>query len=208
MAINVLIYCGYRLFAEGLQKLLEEDKSMRIVGIHAGDEGVSGILQNDPDVIVADLPSCNFLVNNYEKKLPAKTILITDDRKAPFGNGGLQKLIAKGLVGIFHKSYDSDLLKKAIATVHAGELWIDRKTLTESLSSSQNAHKKISLTKKEKEILDCICEGMTNKETAEKLSISELTVKSHCNHLFKKFGVSNRLKLALLASQMDPSRLA
>jgi DNA-binding NarL/FixJ family response regulator len=65
------------------------------------------------------------------------------------------------------------------------------------------------LTKKEMEILHYLCSGFTNKEMSQKLSISEPTVKSHVNHLFKKFGVSNRLKLAICASKIksDPDEL-
>ena len=69
------------------------------------------------------------------------------------------------------------------------------------LSHQNKPHIDYHITKKEKEILNYVCAGFTNKEVANKLYISEQTVKSHCNHLFKKFGVTNRTKLALFAQK-------
>ena len=86
---------------------------------------------------------------------------------------------------------------QAIKVVHSGELWLDRKMLKGVIHQMNPSEKKVSLTKKEKEIVSLICEGLRNKEIAQKLNISEQTVKSHCNRIFKKVGVSDRLQLAL-----------
>jgi DNA-binding NarL/FixJ family response regulator len=67
--------------------------------------------------------------------------------------------------------------------------------------------KKIDLSKKEKEIVSLICHGCRNKEIAQRLDISEQTVKSHCNRIYKKVGVSDRLQLALYTHKLWPGQI-
>jgi DNA-binding NarL/FixJ family response regulator len=67
--------------------------------------------------------------------------------------------------------------------------------------------RKIDLTRKEKEIVSLICHGYRNKEIAQKLAITEQTVKSHCNRIFKKVGVSDRLQLALYTHKIWPGHI-
>ena len=84
--------------------------------------------------------------------------------------------------------------------VIAGELWFDNKVIQTSLCVVRGSGREMPLTQREAEILRFICEGYSNKAIAETLNISEQTVKTHCNHLFKKFEVTSRLKLALRAT--------
>ena len=95
-------------------------------------------------------------------------------------------MITNGLGGILAPDAESELLQKAIKKLHEGELWLDRHTMHDVLSRQETRKREINLTKKEIEILNHVCSGMTNKEIAQALYISEQTVKSHCNHLFKK----------------------
>ena len=82
-------------------------------------------------------------------------------------------------------------LLRAIRTVVTGEMWIDHETIRKSLCSSEQARCDLNLTKREKQVLNYVCDGASNKEIAQKLYVTEQTVKSHCNKLFKKFGVGN-----------------
>jgi DNA-binding NarL/FixJ family response regulator len=132
-----------------------------------------------------------------------KCVLLLNDKEMSLDGSDLRLMISEGLGGLLPKDSDSKMFRKAIKKLNEGELWIDRQTLKEVFSSKQ-VSQKVQLTKKEIEILECICEGLTNKEIASKLFICEQTVKSHCNHLFKKFGVTSRLKLAISA----PSHLS
>lgn len=61
----------------------------------------------------------------------------------------------------------------------------------------------LKLTKKQEAIIDCLKQGMSNKEIAEKRCISEVTVKMHIHALFLKFGVKSRLQLVLKANEME-----
>jgi DNA-binding NarL/FixJ family response regulator len=97
-------------------------------------------------------------------------------------------MITAGLGGLLPRESDSRLFRKAIKKLHEGELWIDRQTLKEVFSSKQ-VSQKIKLTKKEIEILDCICEGLTNKEIASTSCISVSRQSSHIVIIFLRNSV-------------------
>jgi DNA-binding NarL/FixJ family response regulator len=133
-----------------------------------------------------------------------KIILIGDRTLRFIADKQLKELVLRGVVGILPPSADSELLRKALKAVSSGELWLDRHTLMKILTSMRHQEKGISLARREKEIVFHICQGYRNKEIAQKLSISEQTVKSHCNRIYKKLGVSDRLQLALYSYKIWP----
>jgi DNA-binding NarL/FixJ family response regulator len=197
MEVNVAICCQIHLYAEGICKLLEEDDEINVLGVAANNGDIEDLIDMHPDIIVADLVNCKKVI----ELLPSterKCVLLLNDKEISLDGGDLRLMITEGLGGLLPKESGSRLFRKAIKKLNEGELWIDRQTLKE-VFSSKKVSQKVQLTKKEIEILECICDGLTNKEIAGKLYICEQTVKSHCNHLFKKFGVTSRLKLAVSA---------
>lgn len=207
MRINVLICCQTYLFAEGLKMLLEGDDEIKVIGVASDEDDVKKKLRLSQDVVIADQASYK-TITGIRKEEPFKILLINDNSSFSLPYRDLQDVVSKGLVGIISNNSDSELLKKAIKTVHSGELWIDRKTINKSLHRGNGEKREMHLTKKEMEILHFLCAGYTNREISERLSITEPTVKSHVNHLFKKFGVSNRLKLAISASSIESGQLS
>ncbi len=113
----------------------------------------------------------------------------------------LLNFISKGLVGILPPMTDYSQLKKAIKSVISGELWFERKELQDLVSSmeSESVKKRPLLTEMEIEIVKMICQGNSNKEIMKKLKVTEQSVKSHLNRIYKKTGVSDRLQLAVFA---------
>jgi DNA-binding NarL/FixJ family response regulator len=204
MSINVMIFGRTYLFAEALAKLLESFSDMHIVVSEFTCEPLQLndlLAKSSFDILVTDDPVCCNLINQeVVKKLPR--VLRLSDQENFLIYDELRELMKNGLFGIMPKNGDSVLLKKAITKLQAGEIWLDHKTIGCLLTSSENGKSNITLTKKEKEILKYVCSGETNKSIADKMNVSEQTVKSHCNHLFKKFGVPNRVKLALAGSKI------
>jgi DNA-binding NarL/FixJ family response regulator len=85
-----------------------------------------------------------------------------------------------------------------VKSVFAGEFWLERKVVGQILSHAAAGRKeKEMLTGAERGVASLICLGYKNKEIAQKLNITEQTVKSHCNHIYKKVEVSDRLRLAI-----------
>lgn len=206
MTIRIAIGCHSYVLGEGLKKLFKDDEGTDIIGIF--DEGVDlkEIIKLLPDIILADLK----IFRTFPESVPTdnvKILLISDDSWISEVEKQLPELLLRGVCGILPPDADSDMLKKAVKIIYSGELWLDRKLLKNILYNVTSMEKKIDLTKKEKEIVSLICHGCRNKEIAQRLDISEQTVKSHCNRIYKKVGVSDRLQLALYTHKLWPGQI-
>jgi DNA-binding NarL/FixJ family response regulator len=118
------------------------------------------------------------------------------------GLGIEQEAIRKGLRGFFYDNEGLALLLKGIRVLFDGQVWLSREILVEAVINGQdrkpsNIHEKTDLTQRELEVLALIATGANNKEVAEKLFISENTVKTHIYNIFRKINVPNRLQAAL-----------
>jgi DNA-binding NarL/FixJ family response regulator len=206
MKIRIAIGCHSYVLGEGLKKLFKDDEGTDIIGIF--DEGIDlkEIIKLQPDIILADLK----IFRTFPESVPTDTVkilLISDDSWISEVERQLPELLLRGVCGILPPDADSDMLKKAVKIIYSGELWLDRKLLKNILYNVTSMEKKIDLTKKEKEIVSLICNGCRNKEIAQRLDISEQTVKSHCNRIYKKVGVSDRLQLALYTHKLWPGQI-
>ena len=201
MKIRMAICSQNYLYCEGLKKLLEDEHSIEVIHIFSEKEDLKEVIKMNPDIILStfnshfnilsDLPE-DFLSGNQIK------ILFIGDSTLPFlADEHLKELVSRGVVGILPPSADSDLLKKALMAVQAGEIWLDRNTLMKILRSMRDQERNKGLAKREREVVSYICRGYRNKEIALVLNISEQTVKSHCYRIYRKLGVSDRLQLAI-----------
>src|SRR5262249_46784763 len=99
---------------------------------------------------------------------------------------------AMGVRGVLRKDLSTDLLARCLATVAAGDLWFDRALLTSMLQVRE-----VKLSPRERQLLRLNTLGLSNKELAAELEISEGTVKVYLAKLFRKVGVHDRYELAL-----------
>lgn len=203
MAINLFICCQVHLLAEGLRRILEEDHGNNIVVAGCGKPDLRELRQQNASLIITDLATFHEIIDADHDAHPASILVISDKPHLSASHNHLQELISRGLVGILPSTTDADQLRKAVKAVTAGELWLDRKTIKNSFCSEGIERSDIHLTKAEVRVLKDLLSGHTNKEIAKNLFISEQTVKSHLNHLYKKFGVSNRVKLAVHVYEMN-----
>lgn len=198
MSVKIAIGCYNYLFGEGVKRILDEEKGINVIGIFNESKDLIEIAKMTPDIVLLDFNIFRNLPEDFLIDPKIKILLVGDETLYSASDNRVVSLISKGVVGILPSGSDSYLLKKAIKAVNSGELWLDRKTMSSILSSESYFRKgEISLTETEKKIVSLICQGYRNKEIAQKLDISEQTVKSHCNRIFKKIGVSDRLQLAL-----------
>ncbi|MGA9352992.1 MAG: LuxR C-terminal-related transcriptional regulator [Terriglobales bacterium] len=111
-----------------------------------------------------------------------------------------------GARGVFHIQEDSDVLRRCIHRVHEGQAWVSRDQMTlllEALVSTPKIkavdRKGLNLlTKREAEVVACLAEGMTNREIAERIGLSQHTIKNYLFRIFDKLGVSNRIELLFM----------
>ena len=122
-----------------------------------------------------------------------------------------RRAIRLGAMGVVLKEMSTQLLLKAIDRVHAGEVWLDR-FLTSSLivelrkdrkpKNGESVEEAIAkLTERELEVISLLGEGLRNKQIADRLFISEVTVRHHLTSVFEKLKVSDRLELLIFAYQ-------
>ena len=203
MKIRIVIGCHSYLLGEGIKRLLRDDDGVEIIGIFDEGADVEEILKLEPDLVLVDHKIFRTLpetaLNNR-----VKILLIGDSSWTPESERKIPDMIMKGVYGILSSDADFKILKEAIRVAHSGELWLDRKIIKNILCRINNEEKGIDLTKKEREIVGLICHGYRNKEIAQKLDICEQTVKSHCNRIYKKVGVTDRLQLALYTHRLWP----
>ena len=111
-----------------------------------------------------------------------------------------------GARGVFHIQDDSDVLRRCIRCVHEGQAWVSREQMTlllEALVSTPKVkavdRKGLNLlTKREEEVVNYLAEGMTNRQIAQTIGLSQHTVKNYLFHIFDKLGVSNRIELLFM----------
>ncbi len=208
-SIRILIADDHPIFRDGLRKLLEAEPGFQIVGEAAdGEEALTLVHRLHPDVLLLDvtmpkLPGLATLKELADAGHPTRAILLTAAIEKPEIVTALQL----GARGVVMKDTATRLLFKSIRCVMDGQYWVGREAVADLVDTLRtlapepkaDKHKKFGLTKRELEVLTEIVSGYTNKEIAQKLTLSEDTVKHHVTNIFNKLGVSNRLELALYA---------
>jgi DNA-binding NarL/FixJ family response regulator len=188
----------------GLRQLLGQLEGMEIAATAANAfEAMQGLKTHAIDVVLLDinLPDINGieLCKKIRKEFPGIKIL----GLSTFGDRGyISRMIESGASGYLMKSSSATEIAEAIQTVIDGRLYLSlsmEQLLKSGSSESPDAFP--ALTRREKEVLTLIAEGLTNNQIAAKLFISPLTVDSHRKNLLTKLKVNNTASLIRLAVQ-------
>lgn len=205
MAVKIMIADDHSMIREGLKSLLELEGDIQVVA--EAEDGVDCLEKLKictPDVLLLDInmPRKNgleVLQTLKSSKSKVKVLVLTVHNEVEY----LMKAVDIGVDGYILKDSESAELKKAIFSIVEGENYI-QPSLIPSLNSkmiekNRDEGKIESLTKRELEVLKLLAVGMYNKEVAEKLNISERTVKNHVSIIFKKIEVTDRTQAAVFA---------
>jgi DNA-binding NarL/FixJ family response regulator len=208
MPLKIYISCCSHLFEEGIKRLIKEDgPEMDSVDIYCGDH--NRVIDINPDLLIVDFNTLSAMSLDTLVK-PRVGILLLGTTGLPLiTNDRLSKLVSKGLIGILPPMTIASEFNKAIRSIISGELWFERKRLKDIITNINSVKEETEpcMTKKEKEIVMLICRGYRNKEIMQRLNVSEQAVKSHLKRINRKFGVSDRLQLALHAIKRWPDYL-
>lgn len=205
MAIKIMIADDHSMIREGLKSLLELEGDIQVVAeVEDGVDCLEKLKICTPDVLLLDInmPRKNgleVLQTLKSSKSKIKVLVLTVHNEVEY----LMKAVDIGVDGYILKDSESAELKKAIFSIVEGENYI-QPSLIPSLNSkmiekNRDEGKIESLTKRELEVLKLLAVGMYNKEVAEKLNISERTVKNHVSNIFKKIEVTDRTQAAVFA---------
>ena len=204
MAVKIVIADDHVMFREGLKQILELDEKINVVAEASDGAECIEVLQNarqesEPDVLLLDIamPGMNgFQVVDVLKKsgnvIPI--LILTTSNEMDY----LIHAIDLGVDGYLLKECGTAELKKAIFTIVDGKSYI-QPNLVPLLQQTMKKKKLDSLTDREGELLKLLSDGMSNKDIAERLSLSERTVKNHLSSIFKKLEVVDRTQAAVFA---------
>jgi DNA-binding NarL/FixJ family response regulator len=209
--IRIVIADDHPIFRDGLRKLLVLEEDFRVVAeARDGKEVLEVLDEYQPDILLLDLkmPGLDGLtalqkLQNARTKTKVIVLTASEDKNQ------FVQAMKFGTCGIVLKQTATDLLIKSIRKVHAGEIWLDSHTTAavmrqfssplDSAPLGSRDRERSPLSQREREIVVLVAQGFKNKEMAEKMFISEQTVKNHLHNIFDKLGVSDRLELALYA---------
>lgn len=203
--IKVFITDDHYMVIEGIRALLQQDEQIEFIG-HASNAAscMAFLRQEQPDIILMDIsmPDKNGieLCLEVKEKYPEIQILgmSTFDQ-----NAFIKKMLDNGASGYVLKNANKQELSKAIQTVYKGQKYLSQGA-TDSLRTGRIEESKLPfITRREKEVLELIANGLTNAEIAEQLFISSSTVDTHRKSLLAKFNMKNTASLIRFVTQQN-----
>jgi DNA-binding NarL/FixJ family response regulator len=203
MAIKIFIADDHYMVVEGIRSMLMHEKNIEWMG-HAMNAAscMAFLNQNQPDVLLLDinLPDKSGIDLCKEIKVKYPEIFIVG--LSSFNQQSyIQKMMLNGASGYVLKNATKEEIVDAIVSVVQGAIYLSNEA---AAVVRENKDSQIPvITRREKEVLQLIAEGLTNKEIAEKLFISTTTVDTHRNSLLSKFDVKNTANLVRMAAQFD-----
>ena len=201
--IKIFITDDHYMVVEGIRSLLQNEKSIEWMGHASNADSCLAFLQHQlPDVILMDINmpgrSGIELCREVKEKYPSVFIIgLSTFNQQSF----IQKMMDNGASGYVIKNATQEELMEAIRVVAKGKIYLSDEA---ALSLHKNDNSEIPLmTRREKEVLELIANGMTNNEIAKKLFISVSTVDTHRKNLLTKFESKNIASLIKTAMQLQ-----
>jgi DNA-binding NarL/FixJ family response regulator len=206
--IRVVLADDHPIVLHGLAQLLAPRKDISVVATCSdGRSAVAAVIDLRPDVLVVDLRMEPFGGLDVLRALSTQastcrsiilTAAVTDDE--------IVQAIRLGAMALIMKDESPDIVIECIHRIHRGEKWIERESVAGAFQRVMHRERHArestaALTPREAEIVKMVALGLRNKVIAEKLTISEGTVKVHLHNVFEKYGLDGRLELALYARE-------
>lgn len=217
--IRVLVADSSRIHTHLLADVLKRDLVLEVIPFDAGSgslvSAISG-LNTDVLVISANLDEQPARGLEILRELRAaarsvRAVVLMDSLKDDI----VLNAFRAGAKGIFSKSQPVELLCKCVRCVHEGQVWASSREMAVALDAlasaptvrAVNAHGLSLLSKRELQVVHCLAEGLSNRQIAERLSLSQHTVKNHLFRVFDKLGVSSRIELlSMTLNQATPGQ--
>jgi DNA-binding NarL/FixJ family response regulator len=201
---RLLLVDDHILFREGLSRLLASEPDFEIVGsCGTAAEALEVLKQATVDIVLLDFDlgeeHASQLISSARRQgFEGKILMVTAGMSANESSIAIQL----GASGIFLKQNSPGTLTRAIRMVVGGEAWVDQKVmrlLAAAVDENEDQSSAKVLTRREQQVLQGVFEGLTNKEVAAQLGVTESAVKATLQQLFQKTGVRTRSQLVRIA---------
>ena len=206
-SVGVLVCGDQPLNRAGLASIIGHNAAFRAAGESTLEinELSAALARFAVDLVVIEFDfgearDCASLERILDTIAPRPVIVVT----TALASEECQSALAHGASGVVLKAHGADVLLSALESAHRGQVWLDRDLLNDVFDNTAARRRAASeqtrieqLTPREREIFQVACTGITNKQIAEQLSISEATVRHHLGSIFAKLGVSTRSELVV-----------
>ncbi|NKK78068.1 response regulator transcription factor [Rhizobium leguminosarum] len=199
-SITIGVVDDHPLFREGVTRSLSEISGFIVVGEGASSDDAAMIAtDNHPDIMLLDVSmpggGLSAISDVLARSPTTKVLMLTVSEEVDTLLGALQR----GAMGYVLKGVGSRGLAEAIQTVLRGSRYISPTMSAKVMENSLNGgtSDKSSLTPREREVMDLVAQGLSNKHIGLRLNLQEKTVKHHMTQILSKLGASNRTEAAL-----------
>ena len=207
-----MIASASRLLRQRLRRVLKRENDIQVASEAVSGSRLLAMVESlqPVDILLIDdqlirTEGLGLLTEVHVKSPETKMLIMGGLSKGSY----LIQALLYGVRGFILKTVQDCVYIKALHTLHAGDLWVERKVLAQVLEDFLQRGGHLSqplqgswedLTPREQEIIALIGQGMTNKEIAKDLGISDKTIKTHLSRIFAKLKISRRIQLVLQSS--------
>jgi two-component system nitrate/nitrite response regulator NarL len=205
-AIRVVLADGESLFVEGLELLLRSERDIEVTGAATSLEAaMQKVRQRSADVLLAGQQLADGSALDLVRQIRSEGLTIAVVLLArAVDDAQVFESMRLGIAGIVLKTMPARLLFQCIRKVHSGGEWVEKESVGRALhrllrSQQSAAEHAAVLSVREMDVVRAVATGLRNRQVADRLFISESTVKVHLNNIFDKLNVSSRIQLTLYA---------
>lgn len=213
--MKIFVIDQHQIVIDGLSALLNKKKGFEIIGsANSPEDATCWLRENDADLIITEIifsneSSTELIKTIKEKHDKVKILILTGENKIK----KVSELFRLGINGFVEKHKDSDQIIDAIKCIQTGKSYMGdelREKILENFCGTQNPEEEKSvkeildsITNRELEVIQLICDGCNTKEISSRLFISFNTVETHRKHIFQKLNIKNSIGLMRFALQHD-----
>jgi two-component system, NarL family, nitrate/nitrite response regulator NarL len=209
--IQLLLVDDHAMFREGLVRMLEKEADLKVVGQCASArEALAMLPASGADMVLLDVDlgserALDFVIGSRAKGFQGQILVVT----AGMSDQEALQLMQAGVAGILHKHHSASVLCGAIRQMARGEVYMEKTYLGPLLRSVDRSRPPARplLTERDKTVLRSVFQGLTNREIAARLQISEGAVKASLRQVFDKLGVRTRAQLVKVALEQYRDQL-
>ena len=197
---QILLADDHPMIQAAVEAMLRGSDYKLVAKASSGNEALREIAEHDPEIVVLDIQMPDGSGIEVLRQLRSsgdnrKVVLLT----ASLDETGFSEALSLKVDGVLLKTSDPALLIDCLDSVRAGDEWIDR-NIQEEAARPTAARDRSLLSPRETELVQLVRQGLRNRDIADRLGITEGTVKVYLHSVFEKTGVANRTELAIRAA--------